>query len=197
LHPAVGERKLVRQDDAAKEKSIVTWTQLLKNEVESAYTTTAKLLERVSPDSLGWKPETGTNWMTVGQLLKHISDACGAACKAFVTDEWGLTPGVKFEDLPPEEVLPPADKLPTIDSVESARKLLCEDQGVALQMIDQAGEDELDHRMMAAPWAPGKEYPLGWHLLQMVRHLDRHKAQLFYYLKLRGEPVSTVDLWGQ
>jgi len=37
---------------------------------------------------------------------------------------------------------------------------------------------------------------LGWHLLQMVRHLDQHKGQLFYYLKLQGEPVNTADLWG-
>jgi hypothetical protein len=50
--------------------------------------------------------------------------------------------------------------------------------------------------MMAAPWAPGREFVLGWHLLQMVRHLDLHKAQLFYYLKLQGESVNTGDLWG-
>jgi uncharacterized damage-inducible protein DinB len=63
-------------------------------------------------------------------------------------------------------------------------------------MIDQAGEDDLANRSMSAPWAPGVEYPLGRHLLQMVQHLDRHKGQLFYYLKLQGKPVNTGDLWG-
>jgi hypothetical protein len=37
---------------------------------------------------------------------------------------------------------------------------------------------------------------LGRYLLQMVQHLDRHKGQLFYYLKLQGKPVNTADLWG-
>jgi len=30
----------------------------------------------------------------------------------------------------------------------------------------------------------------------MVQHLDRHKSQLFYYLKLQGVPMGTADLWG-
>jgi uncharacterized damage-inducible protein DinB len=37
---------------------------------------------------------------------------------------------------------------------------------------------------------------LGQHLLHMIQHLDRHKAQLFYYLKLQGQKVNTADLWG-
>ena len=37
---------------------------------------------------------------------------------------------------------------------------------------------------------------LGRQLLQMVQHLDRHKSQLFYYLKLQGKPVTTAELWG-
>ena len=174
----------------------MNWTQLLKNEIESAYTTTGRLLDRVDPDSLDWKPKSGDNWMTVGQLLKHIANACGAGCKGFVTGDWGLPAGVKMEDLPPEEMLPPAEKLPGIASVEEARKLLSEDKTLALGMIDQAGEDDLADREVAAPWAPGVKLALGRHLLQMVQHLDRHKSQLFYYLKLQGQPVNTGDLWG-
>jgi len=92
-------------------------------------------------------------------------------------------------------MLPPAEKLPAIGSVEEARKLLAEDKILALKVIDQTGENDLAGRKTAAPWAPGAEYALGRHLLQMVRHLDTHKAQLFYYLKLQGKPVSTGDLW--
>jgi len=98
--------------------------------------------------------------------------------------------------LTPEEMLPPAEKLPTIGSVDEAKKLLAEDKAVALKTVNEAGEEELANRMMAAPWAPGVEYALGRHCLQMVQHLDRHKAQLFYYLKLQGKPVNTADLWG-
>ena len=175
----------------------MNWTQLLKSEMENTYTTTARLLDRVDPDRLDWKPESGSNWMTVGQLLRHIAEACGVGCRAFVTGDWGLPPGVKPEDLSPEEMLPPAEKMPAIGSVAEARKLLAEDKAIALQMVDQAGENDLATREMAAPWAPGATFALGWHFLQMVHHLDRHKAQLFYYLKLQGKPVNTVDLWGQ
>jgi uncharacterized damage-inducible protein DinB len=175
----------------------VNWTELLKNEIEITYATTAGLLDRVDPESLEWKPESGDNWMTVGQLLKHITNACGAGCKGFVTGDWGLPAGKKLEDLSAEEMLPPAGKLPAIESVEKAKRLLSEDKNLALQMIDQAGENDLAHREIAAPWAPGAAYVLGRHLLQMVQHLDRHKSQLFYYLKLQGKPVHTEDLWGQ
>lgn len=174
----------------------MNWTQLLKSEIESTYATTARLLDRVDADSLDWKPESGGNWMTVGQLLKHITNACGGGCKGFVSGDWGLPPGVKLEDLSPEEMLPPAEKLPAITSVEEAKKLLSEDKAMALQIIDQAGEKDLAGSEVAAPWAPGAVFVLGWHLLQMVQHLDRHKAQLFYYLKLQGKPVNTADLWG-
>jgi hypothetical protein len=174
----------------------VNWTQLLKTEVETTYGSTVRLLDKVDPSSLDWKPATGGNWMTVGQLLKHITASCGGGCKGFVTGDWGLPEGMKMEDIPPEEMLPPAEKLPGIESVEEAKKLLLEDKEVALQMIDQAGEDALAGKEVEAPWAPGVKYALGRHLLQMAGHLDKHKAQLFYYLKLQGQPVNTGDLWG-
>jgi uncharacterized damage-inducible protein DinB len=174
----------------------VNWTQLLKNEVETAYATTLNLLDKVDADSLEWKPGSGSNWMTVGQLVRHITNACGEACKGFVTGDWGLPPGTKIEDLSPEDMLPPAEKMPAIGDIAQAKQLLLEDKAVALQMIDRAGERDLAEKRMAAPWAPGVERVLGWHLLQMVQHLDRHKSQLFYYLKLQGKPVNTMDLWG-
>ena len=174
----------------------MNWTDLLKSEIETTFATTLKLLDKVHPDSLGWKPESGANWMTVSQLLKHLGNGCGAGCQGFVTGDWGLPPGVRMEELPPEQMLPPAEKLPAIKSVAAARQLLLEDKALALQMIDQAGEDALDNRQVSAPWAPAETASLGQFLLQMVKHLDRHKGQLFYYLKLQGVPVTTEDLWG-
>jgi hypothetical protein len=100
-----------------------------------------------------------------------------------------------MEDIPPEEMLPPAEKLPAIQSVEEAKALLSQDRNLAMKMIEQAGEDDLANKEVAAPWAPGQTSPLGRYLLQMIRHLDGHKSQLFYYLKLQGKPVNTADLW--
>ena len=174
----------------------MNWTELLKGELETAYATTARLIEKVDPARLDWKPATGSNWMTVGQLLRHISNSCGAGCKAFVLGNWGLPAGKKFEDLSPEEMLPPAEKLSTLESLNEAQRLLAEDKAVALQMIDKAGENDLATESVATPWEPGGSLPLGQHLLRMIQHLDRHKSQLFYYLKLQGTPVDTGDLWG-
>lgn len=174
----------------------MNWTELLKTELETAYGTTGLLLDKVDSNRLDWKPPTGCNWMTVGQLIKHISEACGAGCKGFVSGDWGLPPGMQMEDLPPEEQLPPAEKLPAVESVDEAKKLLAKDRALAVQMIDEAGEQELAAKQVAAPWAPGVTMLLGRQLLRMIQHLDRHKSQLFYYLKMQGAPVSTIDLWG-
>lgn len=175
----------------------MNWTQLLNSEIENVYTTTIRLMDKVNPDGLAWKPETGCNWLTMAQLLKHISEGCGAGCRAFLTGDWGLPEGMKIEDLKPEEMLPPAEKFPAIESVDEAKRLLAEDKVLALQMVDQAGEKELATRTVAAPWAPTAQLPLGRQFLQMIQHLDRHKSQLFYYLKLQGKPVNTGDLWGE
>ncbi|HEV2137167.1 MAG TPA: DinB family protein [Terracidiphilus sp.] len=164
--------------------------------MESAYSTTAKLFDKVDSNSLAWKPESGSNWMTVGQLLKHIVTACGPGCRAFLTEEWGLPPGTTWKDLPAEEILPPAEKLPSIESLQRAKDELAEDKAVALQIIEQAGEDNLINKQVCAPWAPEKTSPLGLQMLKMIEHLERHKDQLFYYLKLQGKPVNTIDLWG-
>ena len=174
----------------------MNWTSLLKSELETTYVTTSRLIGKVDPASLDWKPATGCNWMTTGQLLKHIGSGCGPAFKGFLTGDWGLPEGMKMEDIPPEEMLPPAEKLPTVGSVEEAAEELARDKAVALQLIDQAGEQYLALRHVAAPWAPGAALPLGRQFLAMLEHLEKHKSQLFYYLKLQGKPVNTMDLWG-
>ena len=175
----------------------MNWTTLLTTELQTAYSTTESLLDKVDPARLDWKPATGSNWMTTAQLLRHLGEACGAGCRAFLTGDWGLPPGVQMQDLKPDEILPPAGKLPAVASLEEARSLIAADRALALEAISQAGEATLESRLLEAPWAPGTPRPLGWHFLQMCAHLERHKAQLFYYLKLQGVPVRTEDLWGK
>ena len=172
----------------------MTWTELLKAQAEAAYRSAEGLIGFVKNEDLNWKPTTGENWMTTGQLLHHMADACGAPCKGFVTGDWGMPEGFDPSELSPEEMLPPAETLPTIESVAEARRLLAEDKAVALRMIEQSGEDDLANRTVSAPWDP-REEALGRQLLQMVGHLEGHKAQLFYYLKLQGHPVNTGHLW--
>ena len=173
----------------------MNWSELLKSEVESTYTVTENLINMVDEDKLDWKPSSGNNWMTTGQLLKHISNACGACFRGFVTGDWALPDGVDFKDLTPEEMIPPAEKMSTVGSVNEAKELLAEDKKTALAMLAQCGETQLVSEKRTAPWDP-TERTLGHHLIQMVGHLDTHKSQLFYYLKLQGKPVNTQHLWG-
>ncbi|MBN1448688.1 MAG: DinB family protein [Bacteroidetes bacterium] len=163
--------------------------------IEYNYAVAQNLMSRVSDDALGWKPESGTNWMTTGQLLHHITNACGASIKGFVTGDWGMPEGVDMRDLSPEDMLPPAEALPAVASVEEAKRLLAEDKALAHEMLASVSEEDLQDRIATAPWDQ-MQLPLGQRMLQMVDHLKQHKGQLFYYLKLQGQPVNTGDLWG-
>ena len=173
----------------------MTWGELLRREIESAYASADALIALVDEGTLDWKPATGQNWMTTGQLLHHLADACGAPIKGFVTGDWGMPEGFDPSEMTPEEMLPTADKLPALDSVAEARRLLAEDKKLALETLAQCDENRLVTQPAPAPWDP-TEVPLGHRMLQMVAHLTSHKAQLFYYLKLQGKPVHTGHLWG-
>lgn len=173
----------------------MTWKELLKGEMEYGYAVVAKLMELVEESDLAWKPATGSNWMTTGQLLYHITEACGMCWKGFVTGDWGMPEGMDMADVKPEEMMPPAEAMKTVSTVAEALDMLEKDKAVARAMLDSVTEDELENREAPAPWDPST-VNLGHRLLQMVAHLNCHKDQLFYYLKLQGKPVHTGNLWG-
>jgi len=174
----------------------MNWTELLELETETTFRVTRDLMDLVDDSELGWKPATGSNWMTVGQLLMHLAASTGAGMKGIATGEWGLPEGVKMEELPPEEMLPPAEKLPAAQSVNQAKELLEADRDLAFEMIRQVGEADLAGREISVPWNPGETFALGRHFLHALHHLAQHKGQLFYYLKLMGKEVNTKHLWG-
>jgi hypothetical protein len=174
----------------------VNWTDLLRSEIESTYKATEGLLDFVDERNLGWKPATGTNWMTTGQLLHHLPEACGLLCRGFVTGVWPMPEGMTPADMKPEEMLPPAEAMATATSVAAVREALEKDKQVALDMVFEAGEENLANQDTFAPWDPDHPMKLGQRLLHMVGHLSQHKAQLFYYLKLQGKPVNTWNLYG-
>lgn len=175
----------------------MNWTELLTGAMNETYKATAGLLNLVQDGELDWKPATGKNWMTTGQLLHHLTNACGFCCQGFATGDWGMPETVDMGDQPPEQLLPPAELLPAVTTVAEARRLLEADRVLALRVLEDAGEQRLDTEMVAAPWAPADlKLPLGAQLLSMIGHLQLHKAQLFYYLKLQGKDVNTRHLFG-
>ncbi len=172
------------------------WTQLLNTMMEESFSTADKMMELVSDDELNWKPESGNNWMTVGQVLQHMTNSCGFCCNGFATGDWGMPEESCDTEKEHSDMFPPAETLPTTGSVAEARALLAKDRKLALAVVKEAGEDRLESEMSAAPWEPDNSRNLGLHCLGMVQHLDSHRHQLFYYLKLMGKDVNTMTLWG-
>ena len=174
----------------------MNWTELLTREMTATYQTTDKMVGMLKDSDLDWKPATGKNWMTVGQLLAHINTSCGMCCQGFVTGDWGVPEGSGDCDAEQEPQMPTAEQMDAVASVAEARKALAADRKLALQMLEKAGENNLATLKSAAPWDPNNQLILGHHLLHMVNHLASHKSQLFYYLKLMGHKVDTMALWG-
>ncbi len=161
------------------------WVKLITSEIEEAHRATEGLMDLVDEDKLQWKPESGDNWMTTSELLRHLTNACGWCCANFANDGWAAVMAGDGSDAPPT----------TVETVAEAKELLAADKALALDVVKQAGNEDLSSKQLAAPWDPTVR-PLGQHLLQMVGHLSQHKAQLFYYLKLQGKPVNTYAMWG-
>ncbi|MCA9316576.1 MAG: DinB family protein [Planctomycetes bacterium] len=173
-------------------EDVMGWTEILEREIAYTYGATDSLMKLVDDDKLDWKPPVpndgaGTGWMTTGQLLRHITDACGACCKAFATNDWSIM------GAPPAEGEEPAP-MPSSASVQEARDALAKDKDLALATVRAAGDARMDDEKVTAPW--GIEGKLGEQFLDMVKHLGQHKGQLFYYLKMQGKPVHTGHLWG-
>ncbi len=169
--------------------------KLLSTQIEDTYQAADALMAMVEDGELEWKPPQGENWWTVAQLLRHMTVSCGIWCKGFVTGEWDDAGDVDPAAAPDDRPLPPAEAYRPIGSVAAARRALADDQAVALAMIGQTSEEALASKAMVAPWNPIPR-PLGLRLLDMIRHLESHKAQLYFYLKLMGKPVHTGHLWG-
>jgi uncharacterized damage-inducible protein DinB len=174
----------------------ITLKQILIEEAESTYSVTEKLFCKVAKDELQWKPETGKNWMTIGQLLMHCANfGCGKAVQGFITGDWGMPESTGSDDQDTLIHLPPAEKLPSVDSISQALELLAKDKELTLHCFNEVDESELLSKRLTAPWG-GPEATLFQHLLLMITHLIQHKGQLFYYLKLKGMDLNTGVLWG-
>jgi uncharacterized damage-inducible protein DinB len=155
---------------------------------DQVYKATIGLMKMAPPDKLNWKPKETGNWLTLGQLLQHLSDSTGAPMKMFITGEWPQMPEGT-------EMIPPAEKMPTTSSVDAALKTIEADRAVMHEQLERLPDAEFRTRLTAAPWAP-MQLPLWVWLLQMVEHQLNHKMMLFTYLKLLGIKVGTAELYG-
>lgn len=149
---------------------------------ESIYRPTAKLISLAPSDKLDWKPRPG-NYMNLGQLLHHVS-TCPGGFVAAVNN--AFPPADSFQKFLDENLK--ITKIPETAGRETSRGW--DEAKAALAGLSQA---EFQARMISVPWGP--PMPLWRTCLAMAEHWVNHKYQLFFYLKLLGQPVNTMTLY--
>lgn len=171
------------------------WTDLITSVMNETYMSTDDLMAMVDDRHLEWKPQTGSNWMTMCQLLCHITNACGLCFQGFVTGDWGSPDTMDL-------FAGPAKNQPTVGSVAAARRMLTADMELSLRMLAEAGEDRLENEILRAPWdGPGcddrhlddrhlGDRHLGDHLLGSVQRLASAQVTAVLLSEAPGKDVS-------
>ncbi len=142
-----------------------------------------KLIGLVPSDKLAWKP--GPTFMSLGQLICHLSDGLGGGFEMLVTGKW-----------PPPEEMESGMKLENMPScgVPEALDKLARDKEILRATLDGISEVDFTNRVVSVPWGwKAKMEIMG---VSFLGHFDNHKMQLFTYLKLLGLPVNTETLYG-
>jgi uncharacterized damage-inducible protein DinB len=160
---------------------------MTKNEyyevVMENYRPAEKLISMVPADKLNWKP--GPTFMSVGQVLCHLSDGFGGGFDMLLSGKWPsmeeMGEGMKLENLPscsPQEAL---------DKLEKDKKIL-------RRVLDGVSEEDFANKVVSVPW--GMTAKVERMAISFLEHFTNHKMQLFTYLKLLGLPVNTETLYG-
>jgi hypothetical protein len=160
---------------------------MTKNEfyevVMQNYGPAQKLIGMVPADKVNWRP--GPTFMSVGQLICHLSDGLGGGFEMLLSGKWPSTEemeeGMKLENLPscsPQEALGKLEK----------------DKKVLRQVLHGMSEEDFTNKVVSVPWGwKAKMERMG---IGFLEHFTNHKMQLFTYLKLLGLPVNTETLYG-
>jgi hypothetical protein len=152
--------------------------------VMAAYKPTETLIGMTPKDKLDWRPAPG--FMSLGQIIEHISGGLGIELRCLVANDWPFTPeqmaeGMKLENLPS-------------CSVEQALEKLAKDKTTLRAVLDGLSEEDFAQKIVSTPW--GWQGKLEKMAVLFREHFTNHKMQLFTYLKLLGLPVNTDTLYG-
>ena len=144
----------------------------------------AQTLIRLAPaDKLDWRP--AANFMSLGQLICHLSEGLGDGLRLLVTGNWPtmeeMEKGMKLENMP---VCTAAEGLARLEK----------DAVVLRKTLDGISAEDFAQKVVSVPW--GVKGKLETMALYFREHLTNHKQQLFTYLKLLGLPVDTTTLYG-
>lgn len=140
------------------------------------------MIKMVPADKLDWKP--GPNFMTLGNLIHHLSSGMGAELRMLTTNSWP-----KPEEM---EASMKAGAMPSC-TVEEALANIEKDKKALSEVLAGVTEDEFAGKVYSTPW--GWQNKLERMALDFKEHFTNHKMQLFTYLKLLGYQVNTETLY--
>jgi hypothetical protein len=148
----------------------------------AAFSPAESMLKMIPSDKLDWRP--APNFMSMGQLICHLSDGIGTELRMVIDDSFPK-PGEMSG--PPELAKFPAC------SVQEALAKLEKDKTTLRDILAGVTEEEFATRIVSVPW--GWKSNLERMALDFREHFVNHKMQLFTYLKLLGLPVNTQTLY--
>ncbi len=145
-----------------------------------AYRPAEALIKMVPADKLDWKP--GPNFMTMGQLICHLSGGIGEELGMMINNSW-----------PKMETMDPAQMVHPSCNVAEALAKLEKDKKTLREVLEGVSEKDFAEKIVSTPW--GWKFKMEKMALNFRDHFITHKMQLFTYLKLLGFPVNTETLY--
>jgi len=132
---------------------------------------TEKLIGMVPADKLNWRP--GPTFMSMGQVLCHLSDGLGGGLESLVSGKWPsmeeMETGMKLENMPS-------------CGVQEALGKLAKDKTILRATLDSMSENDFTNRVVSVPWGWKAKFEIM--SVHFLEHFNNHKMQLFTYLKL-------------
>jgi hypothetical protein len=115
----------------------MNWTDLLTAKVNETYHAIEGMLSLCDDASLGWKPATGANWMTTGQLIDHLTNAGGTCIAGFVPGNVGTRRCVGRGDATVGEKMPTTKRRRDAHEAggQSAHVAVIAEQNLATKMV--------------------------------------------------------------
>jgi len=151
--------------------------------VMQAYRPAMTMIGMAPADKLDWRP--APHFMSLGQLLGHLSTGLGAEVRILITGDWP-SPEKMDEEMRLENI-------PSCTAEEALTKLE-NDKTTLREVLAGLSEDDFAQKVVTVPW--GVQAKLERMALYFREHFTNHKQQLFTYLKLLGLPVNTMTLYG-
>ena len=147
----------------------------------------AKLCARAPEDQLDWRPLD--NCMTLGQLLDHLATSLTPMVVMAVTGEMGTAE----EQQAMMQAVMKGEQLKRITPAEAQATVAQQKQDL-IDILATVSDEDWRNLKRTMPW--GTTASISGHAGGALDHASGHRYQLFMYLKLLGQPLGTMELYG-